>query len=130
MRRERLILAAILAAFAASAGCGSRPAEAPRKAYVDPALCASCHAEIARSYRKTGMGRSFYRPSSSVLPAGGAFYHIASDRYYKFSSHGDAFFLSRHQVGFEARNDNEMEKSIDFVIGSGNHARTYLHRNP
>src|SRR5215469_3863701 len=130
MRRERLILAAILTAFAALAGCGSRSAEAPRKAYVDPAICASCHAEIARSYRETGMGRSFYRPSTSVLPSGGAFYHIASDRYYEFSSHGDAFFLHRHQLGFEQRNTNEVEKSVDFVVGSGNHARTYLHRNP
>src|SRR5215469_13022554 len=98
MRREGLILAAILTAFAASAGCGRRSAEVPRKAYVDPAICASCHAEIARSYRQTGMGRSFYRPTASALPSGGAFYHKASDRHYEFSSHRDAFLLSRHQL--------------------------------
>ena len=30
-------------------------------AYVDAAVCADCHGEIAASYRKTGMGRSLAR---------------------------------------------------------------------
>ena len=32
--------------------------------YVDPAICAGCHEDIAKTYRLTGMGRSFYRPST------------------------------------------------------------------
>ena len=30
--------------------------------YVDAALCAGCHAEIAQTYRQTSMSRSFFRP--------------------------------------------------------------------
>jgi hypothetical protein len=32
--------------------------------YVDPAACARCHQDIAKTYRLTGMGRSFFRPSA------------------------------------------------------------------
>src|SRR5580698_2851179 len=31
--------------------------------YVDPSVCAGCHQDVVETYRKTGMGRSFYRPS-------------------------------------------------------------------
>jgi hypothetical protein len=30
--------------------------------YTDSAACAACHKDIAEAYRRTGMGRSFYRP--------------------------------------------------------------------
>ena len=30
--------------------------------YLEPVACAPCHRQIYESYRKTGMGRSFYRP--------------------------------------------------------------------
>src|SRR5580692_8172029 len=32
--------------------------------YVDPSVCATCHDDIAATYRKTGMGRSFSRPTA------------------------------------------------------------------
>jgi hypothetical protein len=32
--------------------------------YVDPAICAGCHQGIAKLYRLTGMGHSFYRPTT------------------------------------------------------------------
>ena len=38
-----------------------RPATPTSSAYADPASCASCHAEIARTYSLTGMARSFSR---------------------------------------------------------------------
>jgi hypothetical protein len=39
-------------------------------------------------------------------------------------------FQRRHQLGPDGRETNVMEKAIDFIIGSGNHARTFLHRSP
>src|SRR5690242_2198540 len=53
--------------------------------YVDSKLCARCHRTIAEDFARTGMGRSFLRPSDSraieELPAGGIreFYHDRSD---------------------------------------------------
>jgi tetratricopeptide (TPR) repeat protein len=110
------------------AGCASHPTSTMNSnAYVDPAVCASCHAEIAKTYRETGMGRSFYRPAAAAVPSGSSFYHDASDRHYEFSGRGGKFFLSRYQIGYAGKQDNRIEKAIDFVVGSGNHARTYLH---
>jgi hypothetical protein len=38
------------------------------------------------------------------------------------------WFERRHQTGFDGAQANIVEASIDYIIGSGNHARSYLHR--
>src|SRR5687768_1320523 len=38
--------------------------------YINSAECASCHAEIAETYRQTGMGRSFSRVASQTVGEG------------------------------------------------------------
>ena len=100
--------------------------------YVDSAVCAECHSEIATTYRLTGMARSFYRPRSENVPEDykvrNSFYHQASDRYYTMLERAGEFFQRRHQIGFGGGEDNVVEVAVDFVIGSGNHARSYLHR--
>lgn len=101
--------------------------------YVDPATCNGCHQDIAKTYRATGMGRSFYRPDSNTFSKDitrGIFYHRASDRYYQMYEREGKLYQRRHQIGFDGKEANIVEKQIDFVIGSGNHARTYLHRTP
>ncbi len=99
--------------------------------YVDSAVCASCHKTIAESYARTGMGRSFSRaqPSqakSDQFPDG--FYHALSDRHYRLLNRGGQFFLERHEIGFEAKETNRFEKEFDYVLGSGDHAQSYLSR--
>ena len=37
-------------------------------------------------------------------------------------------YQRRHQIGFDGKETNVVEKEIDFVLGSGNHSRTYLHQ--
>jgi tetratricopeptide (TPR) repeat protein len=49
--------------------------------------------------------------------------HRASDRTYTISASGGAVRFLRHQ-----REDNVVEKTASVVIGSGNHARSYLAR--
>src|SRR5262249_5834790 len=34
------------------------------------------------------------------------------------------------QIGFDGKETNVEEKQVDFVLGSGNHAKTYLHLTP
>ncbi len=41
---------------------------------------------------------------------------------------GGRYYQRRHQIGFDGGETNVVEKEIHFVIGSGNHARSYLHR--
>jgi len=107
--------------------------------YADPDACLRCHANIAASYRQTGMGQSFHRVTSGGHRAASAghvedfqlhntLYNKASDRHYTMLERDGALFEQRFQTGFDGSVTNREEMRIDYVIGSGNHALTYLHR--
>ena len=98
----------------------SMPA-ALKAGYVDSRRCATCHAEIAKRYAKTAMARSF----SAATPAsvGGDFTSRNQLRDYTMLRSGDEYYERRGQTAPDL-----FEKRIDYVIGSGSHARTYLSR--
>jgi predicted CXXCH cytochrome family protein len=121
----------------------TQPSASPISAggYADAAGCATCHAEIARTYAATGMARGF----SKLTPEKGSgvifgprtnenytrpLFHKASNRYYTIAQRDGRLFQRRHQAGFEGRETNVLELEAHYVIGSGNHARTFLHRTP
>jgi len=99
--------------------------------YADPALCEACHAGIANTYHKTGMGRSFFRlqPANAVedFTPGKAYFHEASNTYIAMIERGGKYYQRRWQEGITGAQINVDEKTVDFVIGSGNHGRTYVH---
>ena len=101
--------------------------------YVDPAVCATCHANIAATYRKTGMGRSFYRPAANNViedyKITNKFEHKPSGMQYQMIARDGKFFQRRNTIGFDGKEANVVEYQVDYIVGSGNHARTYLHRN-
>ena len=80
------------------------------------------------------MGRSFRRlgPDSAAagLRTGGSFYHPASDRHYVVEDRGGKLVQRRFQRDPAGRQENVLEKEIHFVMGSGNHARTFIHMAP
>jgi predicted CXXCH cytochrome family protein len=125
MCKARLAMVGI--GIAAAIVSAQRPAATNR--YVDSALCATCHAEIANTFRKTGMGRSFYtlQTANAVEAFGKPFYHAASDSYLVMFERDGKYYQRRWQKGFDGREINVDEKQVDFVMGSGNHGRTYLH---
>ncbi len=107
--------------------------------YADPASCAECHDTIARSYSLTGMARSFakLRPDQAWLAnafgtrdtlGSTRFNHAASGRQYSMEQRDGRFFMRRHTPGFDGRETNVVELEATHVVGSGNHARTFLHR--
>src|SRR5439155_9130305 len=105
--------------------------------YVDAKVCARCHRQIAEDFARTGMGRSFFRPAPSNtredFGAGGDasrrdFYHDLSETYYSMVVRQGQYFQRRWQIGFDGSPSNVEELRIDYVLGSGNHARSYLHR--
>src|SRR5690242_5671666 len=111
---------------AAFSGCSKQRSEIaknrpPEAHYVDTGGCVECHRDIVEAFAQTGMGRSF----SAAGPVEGRFYHAASDRYYEIGGGK----MTRYQIGPFGQQVNRIEKSIDYVIGSGNHARTFIHRN-
>lgn len=108
--------------------------QASQSDYVDESVCASCHRDIAETYRKTGMGRSFFVPSAAnavedYSHANTVFHQPSGLRYTMVERNGE-FFMRRSQAGFDGKETNVMEERIDYVIGSGNHSRSYLHRAP
>jgi Tfp pilus assembly protein PilF len=135
-RRVALVLFGLTGVCAATL-CTSQGAHSPsvqaqsRAEYVDSSVCARCHADIAATYRQTGMGQSFHRVTerdrTEDFTARNILYNKASDRSYTMLERDGKFYEQRYQLGFEGRETNRMERQIDYVVGSGDHARTYLH---
>ncbi len=93
--------------------------------YADARECAVCHAKIAATYAMTGMARSFYRPHSLESAR---YYHELSGTWYATEAHDDGYYQRRWRIGYDGREADVQESRIDYVMGSGNHVRTYLHR--
>ncbi len=107
-------------------------AAVPGNEYVDARNCARCHRKIDETYRQTGMGRSLYRPAPSNTVedyrSKNEFTHLLSETHYSMTVRDGAYYQRRWQIGFDGKETNVEEMKIDYVIGSGNHARSYLHR--
>lgn len=127
-----LVLSSFISTFLPAAflwGVASRSSE---NAYIDPNVCASCHLGQHEGYQNTGMARSL-SPAGPFLSRilgekTATFYHQPSDRHYTVFRRGDQYFLRRHQMRGENK-INQLERRIDLVIGSGNHAATLVHRS-
>jgi predicted CXXCH cytochrome family protein len=109
-------------------------AKHPEPAYVNPTICARCHPEIARTYSLTGMGRSVTLPDPKTAvkdyQGRNTVYNRPSGLYYTMVERDGAFYQHRHELGFDGKETNVVEERVDYVIGSGNHCRSYLHRTP
>jgi len=101
--------------------------------YVDPKSCAECHGEIAESFNHTGMSHSMSKPTTDNMredfAARNTIYNKASGDYYTMIRRGDEYYQRRHQLGYDGKETNVLEERIDYVIGSGDLARSFLHRN-
>ena len=69
--------------------------------YVDSAVCAGCHGEIAKTYAMTGMGRSLYRLEDSNrvedFETNNTFVHKASGSHYQMTERDGKFYERRSQ---------------------------------
>jgi predicted CXXCH cytochrome family protein len=145
--RHRWWIACALAAIVAASGTvwhiHNRPSSAAGTAapphtdlrgdgYVDPAACNECHADVAETYQHTGMARTFHRPSEQSMiedfKRANRFVHKASGLTYTMIERDGKFFQRRSAAGFDGKKTDVLEEQIDYVIGSGNHGRAYLHR--
>ena len=74
------------------------------------------------------MGRSFAQVRAGRVPElTKPFHHQASDSYFTMAERDGRFYQRRWQIGFDGKETNVDEKQVDYVIGSGNHALTWLH---
>jgi Flp pilus assembly protein TadD len=101
--------------------------------YIDPQVCSTCHGDIAASFHRAGMGRSLYRPAASNriedYTRKNAIYNRRSDSYYTVVQRGGAFYQQRYQLDPDGRKINFLEERVDYIVGSGDQARSYLHRD-
>lgn len=101
--------------------------------YADDAVCAGCHADRAKTYQHVGMARSFSRPRAGAFIEdfdASPYFHERSKQYFEMRRRGDALVFRRWQVAADGTPIHLFEQQVDWILGSGNHARTYLYATP
>lgn len=99
--------------------------------YVSDQACKKCHAAEYESYQSMGMARSFYRPDveKAVETLGETFHHARTGYRYVMSARDGKYFLARYCEDDQDRRFAEFETEVAWIIGSGNHVRSYLSQN-
>jgi Tfp pilus assembly protein PilF len=124
-KEEARRIARDLAAF------GIRVTSGAAAGYADEEACALCHPDLATSYKEKGMARAFSRPRPETdiedftAPP---FVHAPSRQHLEIRRRGDRLVFRRWQADAEGRPINTFEQEVDWILGSGDHARTYLYR--
>ncbi|MEW5979471.1 MAG: tetratricopeptide repeat protein [Acidobacteriota bacterium] len=102
--------------------------------YVGQEACGFCHAEIYQSFQEIGMGRSWASPSQAPLiedySARNTFFHEKSGFHYTMVQRDGRFYQRRHLLDAKGRAVQVHEEEVHYVVGSGNHARSYLTHHP
>lgn len=100
-------------------------------AYTGDAKCKSCHNEIHDTYHQTGMGRSLYKPSQEIeiedFTMSSPVYDQKSDYYYTAFKKGNEYYQREFRLDKDGKVIHQLEKKIDYVMGSGNNTRSYLY---
>ncbi len=99
--------------------------------FADEMACALCHTNISETYRDKGMARAFRRPKPEndiENFAAPPFVHAPSGQTFRIARRGDRLVFWRWQTGPDGQPVNVFESGVDWILGSGDHARTYLYR--
>jgi len=113
--------------------CRQTPSSSPARTahYVGDSVCASCHEEIASHYQQTNKARALYplTPDRVVEDFSGrqAIYEPRTGFYYRAFREGDGFFQEEYRLDEQGRPIHRLRYPIEYVVGSGNAARTYLY---
>ena len=100
-------------------------------AYVGSKVCAGCHAKVYESYKKTDMGRSMAVISGAELdaiPPGATIRNETLDRNYSVSREADGIYQSEFEVDSSGGEIFRATHKLEYVIGSGANAITFLVR--
>ncbi len=101
--------------------------------YADDAACANCHADRAKTYQQVGMAKSFYRPRADVFIedfTAPPYFHERSRQYFEIRRRGGDLYFRRWQLAADGAPIHVFEQKVDWILGSGHHARTYLYATP
>ena len=101
----------------------------PQATYVGDATCATCHGELYASYQTHGMAQSFYplTPESAVADFSGVeVMHEPTGFVYLARREGDQFVQEEYRRDPDGTISHRLVRPMDYVVGSGSAARTYL----
>lgn len=112
---------------------GFPPTTGAAPGYVADRACALCHGDLAEPYAEKGMARAFQRPRpTSEIEDFSAppFVHEKSGQQLQMMRRDGRLVFRRWQTGADGQPVNVFETEVDWILGSGDHARTYLYRTP
>ena len=98
-------------------------------AYVGDAQCATCHEAEFDGYREHGMARGFFRLTSTTAVedfSGVVVRHEETDFYYVARKAGDQYVQEEYRLDAAGVKTHQLVRTMDYVVGSGSAARTYL----
>jgi predicted CXXCH cytochrome family protein len=99
--------------------------------YVEPSACAQCHAQIAQTFSRTGMARSFQPAAASSLSSrlqSLNLDHQPSGQHFTARRTDGQYSVRRTGTTGREQTVGAFEQGVDYVIGSGDHAANFLHR--
>ena len=97
--------------------------------YVGDAVCASCHGELYDSYQSHGMAQSFYPLTAENAVedfSGVEVAHGPTGFVYVARRDGDRFVQEEYRRDETGEISHRLVRPMDYVVGSGSAARTYL----
>jgi Tfp pilus assembly protein PilF len=116
---------------------GFPPSTGAAPGYVDDRACALCHEDLSRSFAEKGMARAFAkpRPAGDIEDFGAPpFLHSSSGQTMAIAREKvdgvERLVFRRWQTGPDGKPIHRIEIPVDWILGSGDHARTYLYRTP
>lgn len=98
-------------------------------AYVGDSSCSTCHARETAVYRQHAMAQSFHRWSPATRlerPLDKPLYHARSGFYYAVVDSGGQPYQVEFLMGPGGNRLHELRRRMDYVIGSGSVAVTYM----
>ena len=102
----------------------------PEVKYVGDEACSTCHLEIFRSYKQTGMGMSFYKPTTGNVIENFKSNNSVSDKIsnfqYEMTQEGGEFYQREYRLDEDGNQIHELKRKIEWIVGSGRQARTYI----
>lgn len=115
------------------ASFGFPPTTGAAPGYVSDRACSLCHGDLAASYAEKGMARAFSRPrpASDIEDfSAPPFVHDKSGQQLQMMRRDGRLRFRRWQTGPGGKPVHVFETDVDWILGSGDHARTYLYRTP
>ncbi len=97
--------------------------------FVGDTVCFDCHEDLWQGYQEHGMARSYYplTPENAVEDFSAApVRDEAAGFYYRVYEDGGQFFQEEYRLDEAGAKIHRLARRMDFVMGSGNAARTYF----